>query len=401
MKTTSLLAGLLSLAVASQAALTRIEIKKADLTPAEKMGAWSQTGAYVSQKYFGTPVRKVNLEMANQVIGFDSDGKPTYGVPLSNFMNAQYYGEIALGTPPQKFRVVFDTGSSNLWVPSRKCRSISCFLHRKYDSGRSSTYKANDTNFNIQYGSGAVEGVVSNDNLEIGGLVVENQDFGEVSKESGLSFLFAGFDGIMGLAYDTIAAVKSVPPFYNIVDNDLVDEPVFGFYLAASGGSTGGQLTLGGVDSNHFEGELEWHKVTKKGYWEIALPSVRLGDELADIDVRAAIDTGSSMIVMGVEYADIINKQIGAKKGFGGQYTVDCAKVPELPEFAFIFGGKEYVLQGSDYTLNMGGNCVSGFNGMQLPEHMSDLWIVGDVFLRKYYSAYDLGRNRVGLALAK
>jgi hypothetical protein len=35
------------------------------------------------------------------------------------------------------------------------------------------------------------------------------------------------------------------------------------------------------------------------------------------------------------------------------------------------------------------------------PESLSNLWIVGDVFLRKYYSVYDLGKNRVGFAPAK
>ncbi|KAK3829046.1 MAG: endopeptidase [Benniella sp.] len=401
MKTTSLLAGLLSLAVASHAAMVRIELKKADLTPAEKLQSYAQTGAYMTQKYFGSHVRKMSLDMSTEVIGRDAQGKPSYGVPLTNFMNAQYYGEISIGSPPQDFKVVFDTGSSNLWVPSRKCSSIACFLHRKYDSGKSSTYSANGTEFGIQYGSGSVEGFISNDVVTVGGLEIDNQDFGEATKEPGLAFAFGRFDGIFGLAYHTISVNQIVPPFYNLVEQGLVDEGVFGFYLASSGGATGGQMTLGGVDANHFEGEIDWHKVRRKAYWEIDLPKIRLGDDIAEVDGGAAIDTGSSLIVLGTDLANMINKQIGAKKGFGGQFTVECDRVPELPEFAFYFGGKEYILQGSDYTLNAGGQCVSGFMGMDLPESMSDLWIVGDVFLRKYYSVYDLDNDRVGFALAK
>ncbi|KAJ9109262.1 aspartic proteinase precursor [Naganishia friedmannii] len=326
--------------------------------------------------------------------------KGGHGVPLSDYSNLQYYAEIGLGTPPQSFKVVLDTGSSNLWVPGASCTSIACFLHAKYDATASSSYKQNGTAFGIQYGSGSVEGYISKDTLEIGDLTIKNQLFGEATKEPGLAFAFGKFDGILGLAYDTISVNHIPPPFYNMIDQKLLDEPIFSFRLGSSD-QDGGECIFGGTDDNAFEGKITYVPIRRKGYWEVELEKIGFGDEELELEgTGAAIDTGTSLIVMPSDVAEMLHKEIGATKSWNGQYQIDCAKIPDLPHFTLHFGGKPYTLKGSDYILNAGGTCISSFTGMDIPAPTGPLWIVGDTFLRKYYTVYDLGRNAVGFAKA-
>ncbi|KAL0094952.1 secreted aspartyl protease [Phycomyces blakesleeanus] len=389
------------LAIGADAAIQRVPIKKTVETSAEKLQRYSHTGEYLTQKYFGSQRSQSQNAQPFQV---DADGRVEHGVPLSNYMNAQYYGEIDIGTPPQTFTVVLDTGSSNLWVPSSGCSSIACFLHRRYESTKSSTFSENGTDFAIRYGTGSLEGFISQDTVNFGGIELENQGFAESVKEPGFTFAFAKFDGILGMGYDNIAVQKVVPPFYNLVNRDLIDEPVFSFWLNdANNGdeANGGELVLGGVDPAHYVGDIAWSPVVRKGYWEIQLDDIRFDGEPLDLDpINAAIDTGSSLLVCPTAFADLLNKEFGAEKNWAGQYVVDCARIPDLPEFCFIFNGKDFCLTAEDYILQMQNQCISGFMGMDIPEPAGPIWIVGDVFLRKFYSIYDLGNDRVGLALS-
>ncbi|PFH52760.1 hypothetical protein AMATHDRAFT_1807 [Amanita thiersii Skay4041] len=321
-----------------------------------------------------------------------------HNVPLNNFMNAQYFAEISLGSPAQSFKVVLDTGSSNLWVPSTKCTSIACFLHAKYDSSLSSTYRANGSEFSIRYGSGSMEGFVSNDVMTIGDLKIDDQDFAEAVKEPGLAFAFGKFDGILGLAYDTISVNHITPPFFNMINQGLLDEPVFSFRLGSSE-ADGGEAVFGGIDSSAYSGDITYVPVRRKAYWEVELEKIAFGDEELELEnTGAAIDTGTSLIALPSDMAEMLNTQIGAKKSWTGQYQVDCAKVPQLPDLSFYFGGKPYTLKGTDYILEVQGTCISAFMGLDINLPWGSLWIIGDVFLRRYFTVYDLGKNAVGFA---
>jgi hypothetical protein len=86
---------------------------------------------------------------------------------------------------------VFDTGSSNLWVPSKECKlSPACYLHKYFDSSKSSTYATNGTKFNITYGSGAVVGFEGRDIVNVAGLRAEKALFGQITRLEGKIFIY-------------------------------------------------------------------------------------------------------------------------------------------------------------------------------------------------------------------
>ncbi|RCN25169.1 hypothetical protein ANCCAN_29120, partial [Ancylostoma caninum] len=97
--------------------------------------------------------------------GYKFDSNLAYNEGLSDYSNAQYYGTVQIGTPPQTFQLLFDTGSSNLWVPCKNCKAsdLACDFHKKFDCKKSKTCTETNQPFEIQYGSGSMKGVVDND----------------------------------------------------------------------------------------------------------------------------------------------------------------------------------------------------------------------------------------------
>lgn len=88
---------------------------------------------------------------------------------------------------------------------------------------------------------------------------------------------------------------------------------------------------------------------------------------------------GTSLIALPTDIAEMLNTQIGAKKSWNGQYTVECNTVSKLPDLVLHLGGKPYPLKATDYILEVQGTCLSSFTPMDInmPDG-SSIWVVGE-----------------------
>jgi cathepsin D len=366
---------ILALCIASSLAIIEIDIQK------EK----NDLKLFLGAKQFVNRFAKYGLQGEHEV-------------PITNFQDAQYYGPITIGSNAQPFTCIFDTGSSNLWVPSSQCKTIACAAHKKYDESKSTTYVKDGRELKIQYGSGAITGFLSQDQISMGGVNVEKFIFGEVTHLTA-NFAVAHFDGILGMAWASIAVDNIPTVFDQMIAQGLVTDHSFSFYLTQEAKQKrGSKLVLGGINPNYAVGEFTYHKLIKEDYWLIEVDSVRVGAVEVASKLNGIVDTGTSTLVA--------NKDIVAKMLLiiGAVQQIDCAKIPSLPTLHVNIDGKDYPVPPDMYILEvtMFGQtqCIVGVMGLAFPASFGETIILGDIFIKYYYTHFDVAGKRVGFALA-
>ena len=353
-------------------------------------------------------------------------------VALHDFMNSEYYGSISIGSPPQSFQVIYDTGSANLWVPGLHCQG--CGMHPKFKEDQSSTFREGDgTLVDIQYGSGPIEGVVGNDTVGVGDVSIPNVPFLRLTKNNlGLAYLIGKFDGIAGLGLVNISA-HHLPTLIDLLyTENVIDKPVFSVDLSDTSGSS--SLTFGSPVEDQINQPVSYNRLVGNGYWEIPLAKVSIsGEDLfqkkqkeciavqsrliravglqhdADLPCllkeypkysqisSAVIDTGTSLLVGPKTFVLHLVDKLGAKSNplNPSVYTLDCSEIGNAPTLEFTFeNGYQANLTGDDYILQESGQCLLGIT------YMDPLgptrWILGDVFLRTQHAIFDYGNDQIG-----
>ncbi|CAI9166996.1 unnamed protein product [Rangifer tarandus platyrhynchus] len=337
-------------------------------------------------------------EHAYRLYKTSSPGSNITTHPMRNIKNMLYVGNITIGTPPQKFQILFDTGSSNLWVPSMLCTSRFCSSHVLFRHLESSTYQPTNKTFIINYLSGRMKGVIARDTVRIGDLVSTDQQFGlsmEISRNKEVPF-----DGVLGLGYPKFSFSGVIPIFDNLKNQGAISEPVFAFYLS-KGNPEGSVVMFGGVDTSYYHGTLNWVPLIEAGRWCVHMDRISMNRQVIACNdgCEVIVDTGTSLILGPRRMVDNVLRLIGAKPQ-GSEHYVSCSAVNTLPSIDFTINGINYPVPAQAYTIKgSDGNCYITFK--QIPASTPrETWILGDVFLRLYFSVFDRGNDRIGLAQA-
>jgi hypothetical protein len=353
------------------------------------------------------------------------DAASNVTTPLQD-MSSEYTGFIGVGTDKngrQAFqaRVVFDTGSTNLWVASVLCTEYPCSReHSKnfYDPGKSTTqeefidqngHSSAGKDIDIMFGTGELRGPLHVDTYRVGPMTVKRQPFAMIRNMDGDVFTSFPFEGILGLAFKSLSFGNIEPFFERVVSQKLIERNEFAFYLNTDSNQPSA-LLWGGVDKRLYEGKIRLFPVVQAHYWALELVDFRIGGKsmLGDTNdpgrvKRLIVDSGTTYFTAPTGLFDkVVDKMPGAA----------CRSVGHYPPLTFVLRGLHnetfdlHVTQKTYMIGDDGGDCRPAFMQLDINRKYGPAMILGEVFMRHFFTVFQRGDGsdgnaRIGIAPAK
>jgi saccharopepsin len=317
-----------------------------------------------------------------------------------------YFGELHVGTPKQKFTVVFDTGSGNLVVPGKDCMSTACLQHDRFDWSSSSTMKEVNCDGSPMEGSESVDGItIKFGTGEITGRCLEDQicvgticsrgSFIAASDETSQPFAAFAFDGVLGLALPGMAQGASFSLLERLSSASALKEPIFSVFLSDSE-SERSEIVFGEMRKERMATELFWVPVSRPtGYWQVQIEDVTLNDKKQGICTKCqvAVDTGTSALAGPSTVISQLEDSLNV--------AADCSNFDQLPKLGFMVKDRILNLEPKDYIDKADGDCKVSLMRLDVPPPNGPLFVFGIPFLQKFYTVYDRDTKQVGFAAAK
>ncbi|TCD61549.1 hypothetical protein EIP91_008260 [Steccherinum ochraceum] len=328
------------------------------------------------------------------------------GVPATNQL-VDYVVNVGVGTPATTYSLLVDTGSSNTWLGAG----------RSYVKTPSSVQTKDSVS--VSYGSGEFSGKEYTDTVTLGsGLVIKGQSIGVASRADG----FDGVDGILGigpvdlttgtLSPDTRTSIPTVTD--NLFSAGTITQNLIAvsFEPTTSESSTNGELTFGGTDSSKFTGSISYAPITRtspaSAYWGID-QSVRYGSNTNILSSTAGIvDTGTTLTLLASDAIKRYQSATGAVlDNSTGLLRLTTAQFQKLQSLFFTINGQTFELTANAQIWPRNLNTAIGGNANSVYLIVGDIgspsgegldFINGLTFLERFYSVFDTGNRRLGLA---
>jgi len=330
---------------------------------------------------------------------------------VKDYEDVAYVGTITLGTPPQSFEVILDTGSSNLWVVDSTCNSAACNGNprrkNKYRASASSTFANDGRRWSIQYGTGSASGTLGIDQICMAGLCFSQQIFGQATTIASF-FQQQPIDGILGLGWPALAVDNVPPPFQNLMPQ--LDAPIFTVWLDKKGnvdGVVGGLYTYGAVDNVNCQmNTVMYASLSAQTYWQFPIQGISVGSYSFNGVQQVISDTGTSLIGGPTSQIQGIANAVGGQ--YNSQYQLwltPCNRISTAPALTFNINAPNmtpFQVPAFEYIIDVGlggGQCLLTFFDMG-GAGFGPAWILGDPWIRTFCNIHDVGGRRIGFAVA-
>eukprot|EP00747_Dinoflagellata_sp_TGD_P093264 gnl/TRDRNA2_/TRDRNA2_165707_c1_seq1.p1 gnl/TRDRNA2_/TRDRNA2_165707_c1~~gnl/TRDRNA2_/TRDRNA2_165707_c1_seq1.p1 ORF type:complete len:508 (-),score=101.46 gnl/TRDRNA2_/TRDRNA2_165707_c1_seq1:139-1596(-) len=288
----------------------------------------------------------------------------------------------------QEFRVIFDTGSGHVIVPSSRCTSESCLVHRRYNMSESvnaipvnidSTVVPDDEYGDqaiINFGTGNLTGEFVRERLCAGSLCISMNMVTAVdmSVQPFKSFLF---DGIVGLGLSQLALSDEFS-ILEVLHAAGAPKTMFSVYLTEGEAGEESEITFGGADDMRFRGPLHWAQVTEPehGHWQVRIKRFKVGNvsvgncekcnlQTGENCCRGIADTGTSHLGVPSAYNAEISSRLTLP---ASSANTDCRDA-DGPPIEIEFEGFSIFLHPENYMRRLPlekGVSVSSPNGVSL-----------------------------------
>ena len=329
-------------------------------------------------------------------------------VTIKNYFDNIYTAPIQIGSQNQTFELVVDTGSDIVWIPAPQAETA---RDNGFNCSESTSCHANiSETTTISYGRGYIKGYLITDQVSLGDLIIPS--FNVLLADTIKYIDTESFDGIFGLSLQQSNTYSSI--VYELKKYNLTSSDTFSIYLGSNSMANGivtGELIFGGYDPKYLTEEFKFIDLEENTtHWRSRLKALGFGTSVnftnsTGLDVL--FDSGTSLIIVPEDLMQgIVSEASKFDVGIyfddtSGIYGCSCRANTTLPSLFAYMGNHSFEVPASvyiEFSVEQEA-CYIGIQGTGvLNVSTSQSIILGDVFLKNYYSLYSADNYTIGLA---